>query len=288
MVSEKSVKKDWEKIWEKSLSDTEENEQIPYNLEQSKNLIGRISSYIQKLEKTWNFNKFRDSHISKDIAYLTKNENLKILDQGCGDGRIAINHLPDKSDKILMDISKGAVKLANENLLKKPECRNARIVTASVLDLPFKKCTFDLLINLGVIQYFNKTDQARISNEICRVLKKNGKAFIAVPNSKAYIFRFGMSYAKKTGQWEMGDEKTFKSIKDVIESVNGLSLEKEYSGGILIQLYHLIYFFNMKKILRNFPKKIYLMFAILANKILWPINFINFCGFYLFGIIRKE
>lgn len=288
MVSEKSVKNDWEKIWSKSFSDKEEDSRTSAELKPSENLFNRISSYFQELEKTWNFNKFRNSYILKDITCLTKGKNLRILDQGCGDGSVAINYLPEISDKILMDISKSAVKLANENLVKKSASRNTRIVAASVLNLPFKRCTFELLINLGVIQYFNKTDRVKISDEIFRVLKKNGKAFIAVPNSKAYIFRLGMSYAKKTGQWEMGDEKTFRSIKDIITNVNGLSLVKEYSGGMLIQLYHLIYFFNRFKIIRKFPKKVYLIFAILANRIFWRLNFINFCGFYLFGIVNKE
>lgn len=100
------------------------------------------------------------------------------LDAGCGGGRFmaALSWL-GASEVRGVDISEGAVALANERLRKRG-FGFARAETASVLALPFPDSRFDYVVSSGVIHHTPSPHDA--FKELVRVLKPGGKLFLSV------------------------------------------------------------------------------------------------------------
>jgi ubiquinone/menaquinone biosynthesis C-methylase UbiE len=290
MAKENEIRHNWEEIWNK-VSGGRIDKHISERVKQNslKRFFNLIASQIKNAEKKWNFAKWNDELIAPEIKQFAGGENTMVLDAACGSGRITFTLVPATAFSVLTDISDTAIQLCRKNSeLHKQGRMKPAIVQSSIVNLPFKQNCFDLVVNIGTIHYFDDNERDVIMSEFHRVLKNGGKLLITVPYQKAYIFRLGMWYAKKTGQWEMVGERTVDSINTLIKQCPGMKLIREFSGGCLIQLYHLIYFFNTNKFLRMTVKKVYLLFAIFTNRVLWDFNFINFWGIYLFGIVEKE
>lgn len=112
-------------------------------------------------------------------AYYFKNENdLKILDAGCGTGLLA-KKLEKFGDVVGVDYQSEALKFAR--------MRKVKVIYASITNLPFKNNTFDLITCIDVIYHQSIKDDSLAISELYRVLKKNGLLIIRVPAVKWLI-----------------------------------------------------------------------------------------------------
>ena len=140
-----------------------------------------------------------------------------VLDIGCANG----SHLSDIYKKTRakcygIDISEIAINL-NRN-------KKIRLSVADMRKLPFENNFFTKIFSLGTIEHVPETEQ--VFREINRVLKKQGKLFITVPN-KISFFHFTKRIKMLLGIWDLGYEKSFtkKEIIHLLEKT-GFKLEK--------------------------------------------------------------
>jgi len=105
--------------------------------------------------------------------------NAKLLDVGCGGG-FFLKQAEKFLDCVGIDFSREALIQAKKNC-------NSKLVLASASLLPFKNNSFDFIVCLGSLEHFIDMDKSL--KEMNRVLKKNGKINIYVPNSEFILFK---------------------------------------------------------------------------------------------------
>lgn len=107
----------------------------------------------------------------KDI--LTGNE--KILEAGCGAGRIYFHYKNKGFDIKGIEYSKNAV----SNILKKDP--KAEVVEGSITNLPYEENSFDTVLAFGLYHNIENTDELQKAfDETNRVLKSGGKLITSV------------------------------------------------------------------------------------------------------------
>lgn len=146
----------------------------------------------------------------------------KLLDVGCGVG-ITLGMLEGSgADLWGIDISKKATEIAKKRV-NKPE----QIICANGDPLPFFNDEFDYVLAWGAVEHFPSIPS--IVKEVKRVVKKDGKAIIMVPNVYYYKFVWD-SLRKGSGPAKLQEidvHYSFREWKDLIEGT-GLSISKTY------------------------------------------------------------
>ncbi len=113
--------------------------------------------------------------IEKISTYLEQND--KILDIGCGSGRM-VKILKDKNiDYVGIDISEALIKIARKRY------PNNNFMVDDGLSLSFPDCTFDKIFCIRTFHHIPSfVLRTRFLSEIARVLKPNGLLVITVWN----------------------------------------------------------------------------------------------------------
>jgi SAM-dependent methyltransferase len=140
-------------------------------------------SIFKHEERHWWYTGLRGFLRSSLRRYLgVKTESAKILDAGCGAGKL-LEELTGiyRGRAVGMDFSSLSLKLCKERSIKK-------LVNSSVLELPFKSESFDAVISLDVLYHKGVTDDVAALKEFKRVLKDDG---IVILNLAAYGFLRG-------------------------------------------------------------------------------------------------
>jgi SAM-dependent methyltransferase len=180
---------------------------------------------------------------------LPKEKNLLILDFGCGFGQtlLALRDL-GYENIIGCDVDDEAIKYCISQGLKVENCTN---LNEFVVKYENK---FDMVLMLHVLEHFPKTEIIPTLSKINKILKKQGKIIIVVPNAQssigvywAYedfthelIFTSGSLYyvLKMAG---------FEEIKFIdIDCTEGLSTIKKIIKKFLLKIYKAkIHFWNI-------------------------------------------
>lgn len=135
----------------------------------------------------------------------------KILDIGCGDGRM------------LRILKKSGVraKLFGIDISRNVKTTEFNYKVGDTRKLPYKDNTFDVVYSLGTVEHFKETDKA--INEHFRVLRNGGFCIITVPHLSILRFFGWLNYIRlkryKLGnlQTVMGDNKTLKEMGRILE-----------------------------------------------------------------------
>lgn len=106
------------------------------------------------------------------------NKGQKILDVGCGYGRISLPLLIKGYDIHGIDLNKGYIRQLRRQL--STDDMKARFSVADMCDLPFGEDTFDVVLCLWSVfdELLRIEDQVKAIREMHRVLQKGGFAFI--------------------------------------------------------------------------------------------------------------
>lgn len=137
----------------------------PSKLFQSKEGYDKYASFYDK--KLDFLDEFEQGMIWKMLGDI---KGKKVLDIGCGTGRLMRKLLDKKAFVVGADISPGMLKIA------KKKFREAEFVEADIENLPFKESHFDMVIASFVIVHLK--DLRKAFDEVYRVLKPGG-IFIA-------------------------------------------------------------------------------------------------------------
>lgn len=113
------------------------------------------------------------SHID---SIITKNQKLKILDAGCGTGKILEKFNTYRAYGV--DYAEEALRFCNVRNLN-------NLMRASICDLPFHNNSFDIVISLDVLCCIDADQNMKILNELYRVMNMNGTLLLNLP---AYNF----------------------------------------------------------------------------------------------------
>lgn len=122
------------------------------------------------------YKSFVDDYRLRSLTQSIHSETGKILDIGCGGGRIAetLPYYYPKASIYGCDISSSAITYA-----KKYGSRKVAYAHMKSKRLPYRDNFFDVCICLDVLEHIPDTNY--FLNEVKRILKKNGKFFVIVP-----------------------------------------------------------------------------------------------------------
>lgn len=164
MSKEKAIKeeKEWDKYWTKKKT-------------ASQAVYRKLASFYRRFIIKRTLNHFIESEF--------KNGSL-LLHAGSGAGQVD-KDLLQKFDITALDISKEALKLYKANNSEK-----AKIIQASIFNMPVKDNTFDGIYNLGVHEHFTGAENKKIFKEFLRVLKDDGKIVLFWPPKFGFSVMF--------------------------------------------------------------------------------------------------
>lgn len=133
-------------------------------------------AFVQYLDAEWN-------HIRSRVL-----RKMKVLEVGCGSGRVLRELAPLVSELVGLDHSYAQVE-ATEKTVKEHKLANVRIIYADATDLPFGESYFDMSISafntFGNLSY----DKFRALKEMRRVTKPRGRILLSVYGENAAEFQ---------------------------------------------------------------------------------------------------
>ena len=152
-----------------------------------------------------------------EISKITKND--KVLDIGCGIG-YQVPTITRRCKKYFgLDFSENAINVCQRNNKK----FNSKFVCSDAHVLPFKNNFFDVILIIDTLE--NLFSPEKCLKEAYRILKKNGRIVVSVPNISSF-YGLGKNYIKKNLANEVPPiQKWFdkKSITKLLER-NGFDI----------------------------------------------------------------
>lgn len=116
--------------------------------------------------------------VKKIISTMKDCRNLNVLDLGSGEG--GTSSLFAETNKVI------SYDLSLLRLKRQPQSgENYFLLNGRAEDLPFRDSSFDLIILQDVLEHVE--NRKLLSNEIWRVLKRNGMIYISTPNKYSFI-----------------------------------------------------------------------------------------------------
>lgn len=192
-----------------------------------------------------------------DLGALQKKlgkEFLRVLEIGCGGGAMAkaIKSYFPKFEVVGCDISRKALKFAQKN------SKGVNFVYGDVYDLPFKKGSFDVVVNFDFLEHF--TDLSKALSEMGRVLVPSGLLHSAVPYEgsrwtlhgwlKIFGWRAKEVYCGHVNFFKIGEPENF------IKKAGFKLVKRRFSTHLFYQFFDASYFSLTALRKKNFPYQV--------------------------------
>lgn len=174
--------------------------------EYAKHLAGKTKNDYDKIAKQ--FSDVRKSVYQETVDLIKKHikKGDRVLDLGCGNGRLYNTIVSEKIDYIGIDFSEELIKIARK---KYPE---GEFMVADSLNLPFSDNHFDKIYSIAVLHHIpSKKLRLRGMEEIKRTLKSEGFLILTVWNLqerksiKKLIYKFGLLKLFNRSKLDFGD-----------------------------------------------------------------------------------
>lgn len=152
----------------------------------------------------------RLSVVFDDFLLKERMKNKKILDAGCGTGWFS--SVAEKRGAIVTSMDLGP-KLLEEAAKK----TNSKKIIGSILEMPFKSNSFDIVISSEVIEHTPSPQQAL--KECYRVLKPGGILVVTTPNAFWYFALYIAEKLKLRPYQGLENWSSFNGIKSDLKKV---------------------------------------------------------------------
>lgn len=136
--------------------------------------------------------------IQKTFPDVEKRKSIKILDAGFASGRHLVYLTEQGFDVSGFDYSEESIKFATRWLKHEGLLSRVDIKKADMLNLPYKNNSFDIFIEIGMIEHFFWEDREKAIAEVYRVLKPGGIFFFNVKKIGDYLIGGGPETEKNT------------------------------------------------------------------------------------------
>lgn len=130
-------------------------------------------------------------------------KNAKVLDLGCGNGRLFYSLKEKEVNYIGLDNSTGLLQQAKENL----KGENVKLIQGDFLNIPLPDNSVDLICAVASFHHLPSNEiRLQALKEMQRVLKPSGRIFISVWNlyQRKYI-RFVLESILRLSKYDFGD-----------------------------------------------------------------------------------
>ncbi len=155
-----------------------------------------------------------------NTRYGTNSQNNKFLEIGFGDG-IFLEYMKNKKwDAYGIEIEEECV-----NRLKKMGIEN--VYTGDIFSRPFNDGTFDLVRMNHTLEHMH--EPLKLLKEIKRILKKNGRLILAVPNFDGACHRLFKQYAYSLHLPFHLYFFSLLTLQKLIDTIGGLKIIKNHS-----------------------------------------------------------
>ena len=137
-----------------------------------------MKKIIEKVIESYDKRPYPSKFVSKEINFLSKIHNKKILDAGCGAGRRLFHYMSSGADVTGIDQSPGSIKFIKEQANKiglKPKVFVGRLEKTN-----FDDNQFDIVFCIGVLHH--SPHPVTILKELRRVTKEDGKIVLHLYN----------------------------------------------------------------------------------------------------------
>ena len=124
----------------------------------------------------------------------------RVLDLGCGNGRILSAAVARGWQIVAADISSHAVEIAKAAM---KGIADTEFLVADAGALPFRDCSFDAVIAWHVLGHGDEKDRKRMIRELARILNEEGKVFFR--GFSREDMRCGKGTATEPGTFVRGD-----------------------------------------------------------------------------------
>lgn len=175
--------------------------------------------YERQISKFDNIDKYILKNLKKKKVYLNAIEkyskNKKIIECGCGTGKISTYFQNKGYSVTAVDIDENILKLA-ENIVERSSFKETpKFEVMSIMNLKYKNKTFDVAFSNGVLEHF--TD-----NEIIKILKEE------IRIADVVVFGVPSKYFNDN-EFMHGDERylTKEKWRTLIKKANGKILEED-------------------------------------------------------------
>ena len=123
---------------------------------------------------------------------LKRKNTIKVLDLGCGDGKILYEFSKLYPEKFFVgiDLSDKNISIANQ----KYKSENINYFAGNILDFDLKLIeTFDIVYSFSFIQYFEVKDMKLLIKQLSKIMKKGSTlVHMSIPD-KDHIYRTGLT-----------------------------------------------------------------------------------------------
>lgn len=235
------------------------------NIETKESKKTRLKLKLYNIYFNSNRNNLLLKTIFSPIKFIVRGTNLtkgnKLLDVGCGSGQFLY-----EMKELGMDVQGVEPGELNEEENKK---YSLNIKKSNLIDAKYKKESFDLITINHVLEHLDNPNETL--NEINKILKKDGKLILAIPNTSSLAY-----WIFKKNWYQLDVPRHIinysnKNIKLILEK-NGFKIKRTRYNSRPSQFVVSLYFsFNIKKRIKPLNYALDILFLPLT----WLVNFLR-------------
>jgi ubiquinone/menaquinone biosynthesis C-methylase UbiE len=192
-----------------------------------------LPSYINEAYSKW--------EVSCVLESLVEWKDKKVLDLGCGVGRVTVPLARKGAQVTALDNSQKMLDLCLENIRTACYTSQVELRQASARDLPFSDQTFDAVFCLGLLEHLPSQTREEALVEMIRVVRCDGTIVVVVNNTESAFLkregRYTMEQQDKNGYYvslvgRQTVERFFETNGFVVENV-GSNLFQSFAKHLL-------------------------------------------------------